>query len=313
MDQATSTTSYCYGPPDDDLALVMRRRLERPLPRAGAWGLLATIVLGVASFGLLPLLVWPTRFREYVAEEARALQDLAEWARVRGRRPAAVGPVLAAAEDVAFRPVPWLACILLAVFVVASFAMQFSSNVTLTWDWLLRCTYYYRIAAMEGRPPFWVEHLHHVWAAALTVAYGLHWIQVRTHRADVKRFVARLNPVIAAELLPPIPAPSRRLGLGPLWVLTAVVLGMYGAWWGIPMVLAGAAQRRYLRVTGPALRRELVSRMRDISENRRLPATIATGTASRCANPRCQSALAPLARFCRRCGSPAGMKGTATA
>jgi len=88
-----------------------------------------------------------------------------------------------------------------------------------------------------------------------------------------------------------------------LWVLTAVVLARYGAWWGIPMVLAGMAQNRYTSVTGKRVRLELAKRVRDIVTLRQMPDTMLRAISHRCANPRCKASLRPQARFCNRCGS----------
>jgi len=281
----------------DDLAGIVRRRLERPLPGSGTWGLLTTTILGTASFGLLPLIVWPTRFRQYVEAESRGFSELAEWARARGRRPAAVAPVMAAAEDLCFRPIPWLACVLLAIFVVSSFAIQVA-NATLSWSELLSCTYCFQLG---HRTPFWALYLHRVWVGALGFGYFLHWLQVRTHLSDVKRFVDRINPIIVAEQLPPIPRPGNGLGLFfcPMWIIAAVMMTSYGAWWGIPMLMAAAAQRRYVRGVSPRLRREIINRLRDIEENRRMPAM----QVEHCANERCLAPHPPLARYCKRCGA----------
>src|SRR5258708_30048128 len=86
------------GSSPDDLAAVVIRRLEGG-SRYRAWGLFKTVLLGVPSFGLLPLFAWPVRFREHVAEESEAMKELAQWAKHRGREPAAVGPLFAAAEE----------------------------------------------------------------------------------------------------------------------------------------------------------------------------------------------------------------------
>ncbi len=283
----------------DDLAGIVRRRLERPLPNSSAWGLFTTIILGTASFGLLPLIVWPTRFRQYVEEESRGFQEFAEWVRARGRRPAAAAPVLAAAEDLCFRPIPWLACVLLAIFVVASFAIQVA-NATLSWSELLSCTYYFHLG---HHTPFWTLYLHRVWVGSLAFGYFLHWLQVRTHVSDVRRFVDRINPVITAELLPPLSKPSRSLSFFcPMWIVAAVMMISYGAWWSIPMLMAAAAQRRYVRAIGPTVRRDLITRLRDIEENRRMPAA----QIQHCSNSRCLAPLPPLARYCKRCGSAVG-------
>jgi hypothetical protein len=287
----------------DDFATVLARRLQQPLP-ARAWGLFTTVLLGVCSFGILPLLIWPGRFRDYVAAESRAMQEIAEWARVRGKRPAAVGPLFAAAEDAACKPLPWLACLLLTLFVVVAFWLSFM-HTSLTWDHLLGVTYYFPLRGTGIAQPH-ALHLHKVWVAVLSVGYLLHWLQVRSHASDVKLFVARLNPLVEAEHLPPIPTPRCGSGVGVMSIVAAVLMCLYGAWWGIPMLLAGAAQRRYMRVTGPTIRRELHLRISDIAAQRRMPRPVlqtAIPSGQQCSNRRCLAPLRIGAKFCTRCGS----------
>lgn len=286
----------------DDYATVLARRLNQPLPDA-SWGLLTTVILGVASFGVLPLLLWPGRFRDYVTAEARAIQELCDWARLRGKQPAAVGPILAAAEDIAPRPIPWLACLMLGVLLIGVFVTSFLYT-PLTWEHLFGVTYYYRLRP-SGMQWAHTEHLHRIWIAVLSVGYLLHWLQVRSHLGDMIRFIDRFNPAIESEMLPPIATPDRKFGLGFTWIIAGVLMAWYGAWWGIPMLLAAAAQRRYVRVTGAALRRALHVRMCDIAAQRRMPAKVLQSTAfnTRCINQRCMAPVRTEAKFCTRCGS----------
>ena len=290
----------------DDYAAVLARRLGQPPAGGRAWGLFTTVILGVFSFGVLPLLIWPSRFRDYVAAESRALQELAEWARLRGRRPAAVGPLLAAAEDVSFRPLPWVACLLLAVFVVAAFLISFIQQSAIFGN-LLAVTYYFPFHYhLTTFSPEHATGLHKIWVGVLTVGYLAHWVQVRAHVADVRRYVARLNPVIEAEYLPTIRLPGS-CSFGFMWIVAAIFMGWYQVWWGIPMLMAGAVQRRYVKSIGRDLRYQLMLRLTDIAAQRRLPVVVPPRTLvqHQCSNNHCLAILRPDARFCTRCGSPA--------
>jgi hypothetical protein len=291
-----------HGPYTDDLAEVVVRRLEKR-PACRSWGLLKTLVLGVPSFGILPLLAWPARFRDYVADESHALQELAQWAKLRGRQPAAVGPLLAAAEETTISPLSFVLALVLSALVVGMFAIEFT-HVPFTLDRLLDSTYSqnFRFTATSRIPRY--ELIYRVWVIALTVGYGVQFIHIRTHAADVQQFVERFNPVAQAEMLPPVRFPMRGWAyFRPMWILTAVILAMYGAWWGIPMVLAGMSQRRYTGITGRRIRHELAKRVKDIVMFRQLPAATAPVIARRCENPRCLAPVRPQARFCARCGS----------
>ena len=278
------------------------RRLENPSPYK-SWGLLKTVVLGVPSFGLLPLVMWPARFREYVLDESQAMQELAQWAKLRGRQPAAVGPLLSAAEETSSRPVTFIMSLILAALVVGLAAIQFT-HTPFSWGHVLSWTYLnatWHPAAMCG-----AKFIHRIWVIALSVGFAVQWLHVRAHISAVRQFVNRFNPVAAAEALPAIRFPDSGSVLGTvLWLFVAVALARFGAWWGIPMVLAGMAQRRYTRVSGNVVRGQLASRVRDIVTRRQPPILIAPMPvmARRCGNPRCLAALRPVARFCSRCGS----------
>ncbi|HET6252035.1 MAG TPA: hypothetical protein VFE47_30395 [Tepidisphaeraceae bacterium] len=292
---------------DDDLAAVVVRRLEKR--SVGTWGLLKTILLGVPSFGLLPLLAWPLRFREYGADETLAMQELAQWAKLRGRQPAAVGPLLAAAEDTALSPLPFIFSLIVAALIVGVFAIQFmhmSAPTDGLVSSLLSWTYSVDSRFTGSSPLSQREFVYRVWVIGLSIGYAVQWIHIRTHAADVKRFVERFGPIAEAEGLPGVKLPVRgHAYFRPIWILAAVILALYGAWWGIPMVLAGMAQKRYTRVTGKFIRNELAKRVKDVVMLRQMPAMLTTATSGlpRCSNPRCLAVLRTNSRFCTRCGS----------
>ena len=148
---------------------VLRTETVGPEP----WGVVKTSVLGVASFGILPLLVWPGQFRAFAAEESRHFRAVADWARQRGREPAAIGPLRAAADSVQTRPLLWLLPILLALFVAGVYLLDFNSTAY-SWDRLLDTTYrrdhiafvrYYLHQPWSDWPM--EQRLHFIWCAGL--------------------------------------------------------------------------------------------------------------------------------------------------
>ena len=92
------------------------------------------------------------------------------------------------------------------------------------------------------------------------------------------------------------------LGLNALWVIGAIVLCGMHAWWAIPMVLAGASQRRYADVIAPRLQQGLSAQAGDAADadRRRVPAT----ANAFCPNAQLWQTGCPRpAAFCPRCGS----------
>lgn len=270
------------------------------------WGIVRTSLLGVASFGILPLLIWPGRFREFAAEEARHFRAIAEWARERGREPAAIGPLRASADGVQIRPLLWLLPILLALFVAGVYLLDFNLT-SYSWDRLLDTTYrrdhvaYVRYWLHQPWSDWPMEQrLHFVWSAGLSAAFICHWAQVRLHASDVGRFITRFNAMAKAQSLRPIPSP--RVGIGvinPLLIVAAIVFLHYGVWWGIPMLLAATAQRRYISSTSQRTRGAIAQRIRLMEGTGK----VVGGAGQRCGQAGCRAALPAHAVFCRRCGT----------
>ncbi len=198
-------TDPAYG---DDLAAVIVRRLEKR-DDGGSWGVLKTALLGMVSFGLLPLLVWPWKFRNYVAEESLAMQELAQWIKWRGRHPAAIGPLMAAAQETRYSPFPLVAATLLTIIVAGLLSAPFTS-APFDLEALLRYTYSFSFDGSDFYVPPNAQTVHYVWVIGLCVGFGVQWLHVMAHRADVRRFVKRFNKLAEAELLPPIRARAWR-------------------------------------------------------------------------------------------------------
>jgi hypothetical protein len=130
------------------------------------------------------------------------------------------------------------------------------------------------------------------------MAYLCHWAQVRLHRADVYGMVRRFNSLTRDQAIRAVRV--RRFGsFNPLLIVAALAFLHFDAWWGIPMLLAGAADRRYTISTSPAIRAQLAER---VGEMQRGFASTARWI-DRCGISRCQAMLPPQATFCPRCGT----------
>lgn len=295
-------TSLPPAAPDYALADAAVRQLDRR-PAAASWGWMKTVLLAAPSLGLLPLLVWPIKFREVAAEEAEMLNTLALWAEQRGRAPRSIAPLKQAANRARPSPFPIIVSVLAAVLVVGAYVVAFRQAPGFSLDRLLHWTYYtdfFRHGAMSHR-----DVLYLIWQCSLGVGFAVQWHAIGEHRANVRRFIGGLNPVLEAEWLAPVAPPrdSRGAWIRRAWVLLAVVLCFYHAFWAIPMALAGMAQRRYTESTAPCLRRELARRVRDAVVLRPL-STPAQPAPPRCQNQRCLAPVRASAAFCARCGTP---------
>lgn len=286
----------------DHLAGALLRSLSRSFRGHYSWGVLTTLVVGLLSFGILPLLRWTQQFHRYVRLERQQLWHLAEWLRLQTAHPDAAtlpdetnqirwrGPLAAAAWL-------WLGA------VVVFFALQLWHAAT-PGHTLLASTFGFRSRAVSGafRPDLFAA-----WTVGLFVAYALHWLHVQLHAADVRRFIEKINRVAEWEGIPPLTLPQAGPGAQPLWLLGALAMVMAGAVWGVPLMLAGAVQRRYISRTSACVRAEAADRVRTILLLRRPVMRVPQFAQATilCRGERCRAPIPLLANFCARCGARA--------
>ena len=127
------------------------------------------------------------------------------------------------------------------------------------------------------------------------------------HQQRVERYVRYFNGIVDEHGLDPVPLPRLDLGLRPLWLIAGLVLTWSGALWGLPIMLAGAAHRRYTIGTSVLVRSMLAERMRMLlaagRPTIRVPAPVLP--ARMCLRPNCRAPLPSAATFCPRCGTRA--------
>lgn len=296
------------------LAGSLLRDLNHPVPDAPDAGILWTLILAVPTLGFLPALLWPLRLNAAIATERRQYLDLARWLRGQVRDARAVDRLEGAAMRVRAQP---MLAMLSACFALAVGAMFITAwpGPTRGTSFLLDCTYRFPALSLLQHPPSRLmfgavlrRSLFVAWAFGLSFCFTLQWLQVHLHAANVRRFLEQFNRVIVHEGLAPVFLPPVA-GLRPLWTIASVPLLCYGALWGLPLMLAGGLQRRYMRRASRAARAGLAARVRDLLVlHRPVPAPYAETAApnarlSRCATPVCCQVLPAGARFCPRCGA----------
>jgi hypothetical protein len=271
-------------------------RLGEPALGVVAAPVPAAIVAGV-TFGLLPAIVWPWRWATLQDRDRPFYRDLANWWR-RRVAPADIAGLDAVLAELRPRPIllvlPWLA----AAFTLASTILMLLARHTDPHDLLPRlldCTYRFNPRSRAWAAPLHVL-IHAVWEWGLGFAYACQWYAVRSHTRAVGDLVRWTNRLAKGSNFRRVPNETGRLGLGPLWVIAGVALCWLNAWWAVPMVLAGAAQRRYADVASPRLRQALSAQAGDA-------VAMGGGGARFCPTGNCGNRLPASAQFCPRCGT----------
>jgi hypothetical protein len=285
--------------------------LARPVHGKLYWSLFRALFLGIISFGVAPILMWTKRFRQYVTLEQQQLWHLSEW--ITQRTDHAEASKLRAEAD-AIRPHSDLR--LLIFLSVGLLGILFFTQL---YDYrhhlggaLLNCTYLYPVNRMHiiayYRYPLRTSldfKLFNTWSMTLGAAYVFHWLQVQRHAATLKQFIQRFNAIAASEGLTPVQARMPGYGIHPLWLVAGLAMASLGILWGLPMMLAGSAHRRMLRIVSNANRAAIAHRLRAMLLARRPNDNVPLPVYLRrqCGNDHCRAPISDSAAFCPRCGA----------
>ena len=282
------------GSPVDDFV----DRLSHP-SLGHASGALVSLVQCLITFGLLPLLLWPTRWAEFLETERHDLIDLAGWYRrrvdadearrldkiVKRLRPRPLLMVL-----------PWLAVGFNLVMMVTLLIL--GDDLGRLWDLSFDHHHYRFVSYVSPTPQGQLEsHLYFAWASTLTLAYFCQWYAVRSHTIAVNRLVSWTNRLARENRFMQIKNEALQLGLNPLWIIIGIGFLMHQSWWAIPMVLAGSLQRQYSTKSSPQTRVALAAQARHGF------AVVQSQGDRFCAAGHCGARLPAPAKFCPRCGT----------
>jgi hypothetical protein len=247
----STTSSIQTTPVEADAGMLA------PVPSGAAgWGVVASAILGWASFGLLPALAWPQKFCDIAERESDRLRAPVRWATGINNSKKTIDALNEARARTRPRVFLTVLSYALVFYVSVAMFMEFRHQ-PFSLDRLMPYTYGYRsyerdrgvfdegIDFQHMNQP---QALHALWCITLSIAYGAQWLQVRLHRKALGRFVKIFNRTVEPRGFLPVQMRTSG-GFRPLTVAGAIVFGALGAWWGIPMLLAASAQSRYTLLT----------------------------------------------------------------
>lgn len=299
---ATSSPSI-DGP--DQLAGGVLSALQRRRKQGRIGGALRGLVGAAVTFGVWPIIKWPLRLRDLAATERHQFWHLYEWIRLQGGYPQAdLEPLRRAVEKVRFRLSLWLVSLIAVVGVAAFFGWVGAPAGLSLRDYGL-VTYGGGQLAGSVVPASIAWRMYLAWTIGMSLAYGLHWVAVQLHGRDVRRVARALNAITAREGLAAVKLPPVGVGIGLGWIAAAAVLWLFGACWGVPFALAGAAHQRLAERSVPRLREQMAETLRTMLLIRRPGMRIPTAVTltRKCGNPQCGARVLQVANFCPRCGT----------
>lgn len=297
---AASAESGAAG--SDQLGASVLQSLARSLRGLFSLAAVQATGLGLLTFGLLPLLRLHRDFRSYTAFENQQSWHAAEWLRMRSgvQEASALADYAARRRDRSSDGF-FVAAASLAVG-AAGFTLFLTMGDHPSWRGLIERTYPSRSAAPMA-PAVAMGFV--AWNIGLGVAYTLHWLRVRMQVKRLRGFAERFNAVALREDVDPLSEPRQRVGLTIPWIVGAAISCAVGAFWAIPLALAGASQRVYINETAGQFRIELLERLRLILVKQRPAVAVPNYVIQdrRCSNALCRAMLRAGALFCPRCGA----------
>jgi hypothetical protein len=276
----------------DSLAAAVLNSLTRPIYFPLSWGVLTSFVATMVTLGVLPAFAIPRWLRGVMAQHEQQLWHLSEWLRLNTGSEDAVA-LQTAANRIGFnRVLGWISyfCGTIAV-VVLLLQLRVSHFNT-------RSVYELAVHPSSSLTAMLFTCL--VGSAAI-----FNWVHILWHQRNINRYLVLFNQFAIEQEWRPIPLPRAETGTRPLWLLAGVSLFLIGAIWGLPVMLAMGAHRRYTMRTSVRVRAELAERMRTLLKAQQPPLRVPDKPMTilgSCSRRICRSQISFDVTFCPRCG-----------
>lgn len=277
----------------DPLAEAVLNCLTRPIYTRLSWGAPLTFIMALVTLGIVPVVAMLGWLRGLIAQHQQQLWHLAEWLRLEtGDTNAAL--LQKAAERIRLKKIFTILSITF-VSAAASIIIGLLATGSLQWQ---------QILSFGLQPP--TTGLQFLFSVLIIAAAICNWLQQIWHQMNMHRFLNGFNAITEKHGLEQIELKKPvEHGLGVVWIIGGLILALQGAYWGLPVMLAAGAHRRYTSGQSVILRGALAERLRAILLARR-PVLEVPGPAVParvCHRSNCRAPLSSIASFCPRCGT----------
>lgn len=291
--QPTSRSILPVNEPDL-LADAVMSSLTRTLYFRLSWSAGQTLVSALLTIGFIPVLNMTRWLRGVIAQQEQQLWHLAEWLRLQLGDDDAL-ELQRTADDIRFNVPLGLASVAFLCVAGGAVVQHFAVR-----PFEVKELFLFAFRAPRTAPAI-------VFAASISAAAACNWVHLAWHQQNVEKYLRHFNQFALDHEMDPVELPPLELGLRPIWICGAVLMACTGAIWGVPVMLAAAAHRRYTIGISVLTRAMLAERLRKILLARkpatRVPQPIVAARV--CVRPNCRSPLSSNAVFCPRCGTRA--------
>jgi hypothetical protein len=244
---AFNPISTTFHPPrnGDAHGAALLSALERNAGYRLSWDLGTTLVLGLLTAGLLPMVILLLRFRTFATSGKFHLEHVTEWMEKRGR---ATPQLLAATHRLAGG---WPSAIWAGIAFAVAALLAAGAQVVWQDRSVLPLWSIYLVDSRWGIPA----------AYMLLVAGGFvpcSWVALKLFADRVQEYAHALDSAslpASRDIVVPA-APDWK------WLACGVALLAAGCIWGPAMMLAAGAHRRYINQSTSALRADITARLR---------------------------------------------------
>jgi hypothetical protein len=236
-----------HPPPEPDpLGSALAAALRRDVALKLTWNLPAVLVLGLATAGLAPLIVLVVRFRLFAIAQKFQLEHVSEWLEQSDR---SSDELRRATRSLAHG---WGALTILAMVLAGVAALVAAAHL-----WRAPHDPFSLLSLWMWRGGWGGTGV--IFGFAIILAFACQWLAISKFAGRVNEFITALEDPLTGNFAPP----QQQQALLPRWrwFVAGTVLLLGGIAWGLPMMVAGGAHKRYINDISRAIRNTIADRI----------------------------------------------------